>query len=512
MAVSRERFEREKRNLSRLLSFNRRDFMRASVAVPAMGAVYFGYRELKGSPVRAGIVGTGNEGCQAMIDQSPPGYLEYVAYHDIRPSQIARGRRAFQTLYGQTAGNKVKFYDKYSEMLADPNIEVIVIATPLWTHAKLAVEALKAGKHVFCEKLMAHNITDAKAMVRAADNAGKLLGIGHQRHYSTLYADAVKNIDQGVIGEVKYIRAFWHRNNALTDPVTGEIRDSWKPAIPADDEAIRSVVKEYGYDSLEQLIRWRLYDRTGGGLMAELGSHQLDACSIFLGHVHPVSVSGMGGINFYKDDREAYDHVYCTFEFPSGQVVTYSSINTNQLEGYGEVVMGTRGTMMVLNERDVSLYTELDPKKRERDQAKAAAEASKGGSEPDATNKQIKETVKLPKPGEATMYSAASLGASAAAAAKSSEVVSRGYKEELEHFAYCIRHPGEGQKPRCDGRVGLADAVMALAANVAIKGNTRIEFKDSWYDPASPDVPDPVPADKSLARSVPVRRRRVSVS
>lgn len=246
--------------------------------------------------------------------------------------------------------------------------------------------------------------------------------------------------------------------------------------------------------------------------MAELGSHQLDACSIFLGHVHPVSVSGMGGINFYKDDREAYDHVYCTFEFPSGQVVTYSSINTNQLEGYGEVVMGTRGTMMVLNERDVSLYTELDPKKRERDQAKAAAEASKSGGEPDATNKQIKETVKLPKPGEATMYSAASLGASAAAAAKSSEVVSRGYKEELEHFAYCIRHPGEGQKPRCDGRVGLADAVMALAANVAIKGNTRIEFKDSWYDPASPDVPDPVPSDKSLARSVPVRRRRVNIS
>ncbi len=498
MGVTYDQYYLEKRRHHRVLTFNRRDFMRASVAVPAAGGLYFGYSAIQGKPVRAGIVGTGNEGCQAMIDQSPPAFLEYVAYHDIRPSQIARGRRAFQALYGPAQGNKVAFYARYEEMLANPDIEAIVIATPLWTHAKLAVQALKAGKHVFCEKLMAHNITEAKAMVRAADNAGKLLGIGHQRHYSTLYADAVKNIEQGALGEVKFIRAFWHRNNALIDPKTGEIRDSWKPTIPADDEVIRSSVNKWGYDSLEQLVRWRLYDRTGGGLMAELGSHQLDACSIFLGHEHPVAVSGLGGVQFYKDDREAFDHVYCTFEFSGGKVVTYSSINTNQMEGYGEVVMGTRGTMMVLNERDVSIYNEIDPKKKERATAQSASQPASA----ETSSKAIKETTKMAKPGEATMYSAASLGASAAAASKSSEVVSRGYKEELEHFAFCIRHPGEGQKLRCDGRVGLADAVMALAANVAIKQGKRLEFNEAWYDPASNDVPDEVPKDLQLARSV----------
>jgi predicted dehydrogenase len=508
MSTTYDYFSKNRKRKHRPLTLNRRDFVRASVAVPAGAALLFGYSAIKGRPVRAGIVGTGNEGCQAMIEQSPPAFLEYVAYHDIRPSQIARGRRAFSALYGPAAGNAVKFCPKYEEMLADPDIEAIVIATPLWTHAKFAIQALKAGKHVFCEKLMAHNITEAKAMVRAADQAGKLLGIGHQRHYSTLYADAVKNIEQGALGEVKFIRAFWHRNNALLDPKTNELRDSWKPLIPAEDEAIRSSVKNWGYDSLEQLVRWRLFDRTGGGLMAELGSHQLDACSIFLGHEHPVAVSGLGGVQFYKDDREAFDHVYCNFEFAGGKVVSYSSINTNQMEGYGEVVMGTRGTMMVLNERDVSIYNEPDPKKKERDTAQSASSSSAAQT----SDKAIKETTKISKPGEATMYSAASTGGYAAAASKSSEVVSRGYKEELEHFAYCIRHPEPGQKLRCDGRVGLADAVMALAANVAIKKGQRIEFNESWYDPASTDVPDDVPKNLDLARSVPVRTKRVAVS
>src|SRR6185312_10660910 len=106
------------------------------------------------------------------------------------------------------------------------------------------------------------------------------------------------------------------------------------------------------YKSLDELINWRLYNRTGAGLMAELGSHQLDACSIFLGKQHPVAVTGVGGTIFYEDGREVDDHVFCTYEFPGlhGKdrvVVTYSSISTNAFEKYGETVMGTKGTLIV---------------------------------------------------------------------------------------------------------------------------------------------------------------------
>ena len=236
----------------------------------------------------------------------------------------------------------------------------------------VAIKAMKAGKHVFCEKLMAHSVGECKAMVRSAHKENKLLAIGHQRHYSALYDNANYLVQNGHLGEIRHIRALWHRNQATPvwakdktgkfvyddkgDPVyvkddAGNIvyHDSWKPPIPPDDANID--FKKYGYKSIEELVRWRLYDRTGAGLMAELGSHQLDACSIFLGKKHPICVTGIGGSFFYTDGREVDDHVFVAFEFPGKDgpqakervVVTYSSINTNQFDKYGETVMGTRG-------------------------------------------------------------------------------------------------------------------------------------------------------------------------
>ena len=75
-------------------------------------------------------------------------------------------------------------------MLADPDVEMIVIALPLWLHAPVAIEAMKAGKHVFTEKLMAHSVAECKEMCRVARETNKLLAVGHQRHYSVLYDNA----------------------------------------------------------------------------------------------------------------------------------------------------------------------------------------------------------------------------------------------------------------------------------------------------------------------------------
>ena len=113
----------------------------------------------------------------------------------------------------------------------------------------------------------------------------------------------------------------------MYDPKTGEpdLRQGrgGEHRLPRRLEARRSPSEDkkvdfakYGYKSLDELVRWRLYNRTGAGLMAELGSHQLDACSIFLGKKHPLAVTGIGGTFFYTDGREVDDHVFVTFEFP----------------------------------------------------------------------------------------------------------------------------------------------------------------------------------------------------
>ncbi len=516
-------------NANTALGVTRRDFLKAAAVAPALGAFYFGYTGID-KPIKAAIIGTGNEGCQAMIRDHNRAFLDYIGFCDARPSQRERAVKEFSAHKDYTKADveKLKKYDNVDEMLKDPDVEVVVIALPLWLHAEVAIKAMKAGKHVFCEKLMAHSVGECKAMVRTAHDQNKLLAIGHQRHYSALYDNANYLVQNGHLGEIRHIRALWHRNQATPvlakdqdgnwkyddkgDPVYVRdeannivYHDSWKPPILPEDQNID--YKKYGYKSLDELIRWRLYDRTGAGLMAELGSHQLDACSIFLGKKHPLAVTGIGGSFFYTDGREVDDHVFVSFEFPGNEgvsptgkghvVVTYSSINTNQFEKYGETVMGTRGTMIVEEERDVLLYKELD------------RNAGKGGGAP----RQTTITVEKPVGGKPTIEASPSSGgptATAALGALATDAPSRGYREELEHFAYCIRNGNKDNfhaqtddklRPRCRGEVALADAVIALTSNLAMRQKRRIEFNEAWFDPMKDDVPDKSSGDLALAKA-----------
>lgn len=508
MYLTPEQIEIGKRNFLTALGTMRRDYLEKSLASPAIGSYYFGYGKPSGGAVRAAIVGTGNEGCEALIQQSSPDYIEFVAYHDIRPTQITRARRYFGALYGKDRGEKVAFHDTYASLLADKNVEAVVIATPLWTHAQLAIDALKAGKHVLCEKLIARNIKDAKAMVRAAEESKRLLAVGHQRHYSALYDNAMFVVRSGILGDIRHIRALWHRNNTFPSLDRKSINDGWSPEIPDDDrkaaESGKLDTKKYGYRSIEHLVRWRLYDDTGGGLMAELGSHQLDACSLFLNKVHPKLVSAAGGKHFFTDDRECEDHVYCTYEMPGGVVVTYSSINTNALEGYGEIVTGTKGTLLVMNERDAMLFREREGSDSKRSQEMNVRVAADKG--PDGKSAQrMAATDSLATHSDAALAQFALERAIQMSVSRPdgtrATMVDRGYRGEMEAFAFAVRNPGAPL--RCDGRVALADAVMALSANVAMRTRQRLVFKDAWYDPASDEVPDAhVPPLQKPAQSV----------
>jgi predicted dehydrogenase len=244
--------------------------------------------------------------------------------------------------------------------------------------------------------------------------------------------------------------------------------------------------------------------------MAELGSHQLDAAGIFVSALrkdgkkaHPLNVHAVGGRYIFPSDREAEDHVCCIFEFPGPDydpefpvgykdpvnnvpdpqkgipgydsdpnkkvVVTYSTINGNGFGGYGEVVMGTKGTMAIAREQEVMLYAGSDTS------SNVSVSAGKGGP---------------------TMDTQAS-GAYAAAMSKaaSSGSVSRGYTEEIEHFAWCIRNRAPENRPRCHPAVALGDAVIALTTNVALRQASEnkggyIKFEDAWYDIDNDATPD----------------------
>lgn len=528
----------------------RRDFLMGSVAAgvvsgAGLGAFYFGYGKMK-SPLPIGIIGTGDEG-GVLIGALNPNYVDVVAISDIRPYNVHRAfhgdessptvkliRTGLMTKYGykteDAAKKKIKVHTDYKELLKDPTIKGVIIALPLHLHHTVAIEALEAGKHVLTEKLMGQTVGKCKSMGRAAKQKKLHLATGHQRHYSVLYDNAVDIIKRGLIGDIHCIRAQWHRQN-----------DTWKARLP-DEKLLADLAKaeadlakasgagievlqkrvaqlkllaldktvdaaKYGYQAktipgggatapyevspLEELIRWRLWNRTGGGLMAELGSHQLDASGIFCSAMRtdgkkakPLTVVAVGGRHLYTNDRETDDHVYCTYEFPAREynaqdpelknkkiVVTYSSINGNGFGGYGEVVMGTKGTIVLENEADYQLY-------------------SAPGNAPSTFVDVVKKDTGVTLDTTASAPPAAAVGEKALDAGP----VSKGYTEEIEHWAFCIENNPDAQdpavQPRCKPEVAMADAIIALTTNIAIRDNKRIEFKDEWFDINHDDTPE----------------------
>jgi predicted dehydrogenase len=501
MQLTAEQKKIGKENFNHAVGVTRRSFLKgAAAAVPSLGAVYFGYEALKGNPVRVGLIGTGDEG-NILITRHPPEYMDIVAIADIRPTNRNRAfhgdnnenRVGLIKKLGHNKAKSIKRYDDHKQLLQNQDVEAVVIAVPLNQHAPIALEALQAGKHVLTEKLMAHNVEQCKQMIKVARENNRLLAVGHQRHYSVLYDNANSLVKTGLLGDIKYIRAQWHRNNSFPG------RDSWQKRIPKKDRAaLADRVTQYGYDSIEKLVNWRLYQDTGGGLMAELGSHQLDACSIFLGKVNPIAVQGYGGKNFYgvkgigskrqqQDSREIDDHVYVTFEFPGLNyaddkhdviIVTYSSISTNRVEPSGETVFGSRGTLIMSKEQEALLFKEASPR------------TGPGGLEQ-------RLYVIHGKDGQPVMDAGESPAPGLAVETTLTGKISRGYTEEMEHFCHCIRtqnygSPAEGGL-RCNGTVAMGDAIMALTANLAMKYKKRIVFKPEWFDPNLPAVPESDP-------------------
>jgi predicted dehydrogenase len=471
MILNEQQRQIGKDNFADAFKLTRREVLPALVTLPSVTAFYWGYGRLKGDPVRAVLLGAGGQG-RAHIDSLNPDYVKLVAFSEIRPSAQRKARVSLEGKFG-TAARDIELVEDYHRLLDRKDIEMVIVALPLHLHAPASIEAMEKGKHVLCEKLMAKTVKECKSMARVAVRTGRLLSIGHQRHYSYLYANALEVAKQkDIIGDVRHIRAFWHRNQTGAGKTGAEKGDydTWFIKAPPEDRNVDYA--RYGYRSLEELVRWRLHGRTGAGLMAELGSHQLDACSILLKAVldgrgkqtlHPHAVSGVGVNSFFQDGREVEDHIFLTYEYPGDVVVTYSSITTNELDSYGEQVMGTRGTLAILAEKDVYLFKE----KTLKDTRVTWAERRVG--QPSAVSTSTTQWT--------------------AGAGLQDTITSRGYREEQEHLAWLIRNPGQGQ-PRCNGEVALADAVVTLVSNMSARTRGRIEFKPAWFDVASDEVPE----------------------
>lgn len=232
-------------------------------------------------------------------------------------------------------------YEDYREMLdKEDDLDVVIVATPDFWHAPHTVDCLRAGKHVYCEKEMSNTLEGARRMVLAARETGKLLQVGHQRRSNPRYLHCYEKLigEANLLGRIVTVNGQWNRSVAP---------DLGAPARYAIPEAR---LKQYGYRDMAQFRNWRWYKGLGGGPIVDLGSHQIDIYTWFLG-ASPSAVMASGGLLYHDPaTHEWYDTVMVVYDYdtPAGPVKAfYQTQTTNGSQGYFENFMGDQGTLLI---------------------------------------------------------------------------------------------------------------------------------------------------------------------
>ena len=334
----------------------RRDVLRGLSTVPALGLFGYAWRKQHEyqqkqkeasaarptpaanlSEINLALLGAGAQGevlLNAML--RIPG-LRFRAVCDIWKEY--NQKRAVNTL------RKYKFevngYEDYREMLdKEKELDAVVIATPDFWHAPHAVDCLRAGKHVYCEKEMSNTLEGARSMVVAARETGKLLQIGHQRrsHPRYLHCREKLLLEAGLLGRIVTVNGQWNR------AVAPDLGWPDRYAIP------EARLKQYGFKSMQQFRNWRWYKGLGGGPIVDLGSHQIDIFNWFLGTA-PSHVMASGGNDYHdRATHEWYDTVMAIYEYDTKAGPArayYQTQTTNGSQGYFENFMGDQGTLVI---------------------------------------------------------------------------------------------------------------------------------------------------------------------
>lgn len=416
--------------------------------------------------LNVGVIGTGAQGRVLLNAALKIPDIRFKAVCDIWNENRTYGERLLKKF-----GHDVKPFEDYREMLTSvPELDAVIVATPDWYHAEHTNAALKAGKHVYCEKLMSNTIEGARSMVKTARETGKLLQIGHQRRSNPRYLFARDQLVRHykILGRITNINALWNRS--VSDDLTWTARNE----IP------KATLEKYGYDDMHQFRNWRWFKKYSGGPISDLGAHQIDVFNWMLGS-NPVNVMAGGGVDYYKN-HEWYDNVMAIYEFhtAAGPVRAFYEVltTTSAGGGYHESFMGDEGTLkMSENPKYTKVYREARAPEWEHFVKEGVLTKPGAGEEGAAApslpwEKEFKPKFTLAPP----RASVVDVRETAALSAWNIPVVldKAIHQPHLENFFDAIR---KGTPLTCPGEQGFASAVTVLKVNEAVQARKMLTMK-----------------------------------
>jgi predicted dehydrogenase len=233
----------------------------------------------------------------------------------------------------------------YSEILARTDIDAVIVATPDHWHKQAAIDAMRAGKDVYCEKPMIHLYADGPAMIEAARSTNRILQIGSQRVSSILYAKAKELLASGAIGQLNMVTAHWDRNSAI---------GAWDYTVPPDASPetcdwprFLGTAPKIPFNA-EHFFQWRKWKAYGSGVAGDLFVHLFSGTHFITGSHGPTRGMATGGLRFWKDGRDVPDVMLGLFDYREGFNL---SLRVNFVDGgeesEGLLFTGSEGTLEI---------------------------------------------------------------------------------------------------------------------------------------------------------------------
>ncbi len=381
---------------------NRRRFLQAAIASAAS------YNRVLGANdrIQVGAIGTGSR-CQHLLSLlNRIGGNDIVAVCDVYEPRRAEARSKF------TAGAKDTV--DYREILDRKDIDAVVIGTPDHWHVPITIDAVRAGKDVYCEKPATHLIEEGEPLIAAVRESKRVVQTGTQQRSWDHYLQAKEIVASGRLGQVTFIRTYWYQNH-----IAGQDAGSNLDTSKLDWKRFLGSAADRPFDA-DQFAHWRWYWDFGGGAMTDLFVHWVDVAHWFMGQDLPSRATASGTRAILKQ-RQTPDTMSAALTYPNA-IVEFDSALLGYIEGGGILFRGTAGAMR-LHRSGFTVYNEI-PRYSEN-------------YEPDHPAMQVKSK-------------------------------GDGAPDHMKNFLECMR---SRSTPNAPVEVGVAAARAGHVANFALRGN-----------------------------------------
>lgn len=292
--------------------------------------------------IRIGVIGYGVQGHFDLETALQVPGVELAGICDLYTGRIENAQEKF--------GNDLYTTRNYQDLLAKKDIDAVLICTHDVWHARITLDALAKGKHVYCEKPMVYKIAEGYPVMAAAKKSGKVLQVGSQRVSSIGYLKAKELLAAGEIGKLNMVNAVYDRQSSI---------GAWEYTIPKDADALSTnwakfieATEKMAFDA-KKFFWWRAFKEVGTGVAGDLFIHLLSGAHLITNSKGPASIYSTGQFSYWKDGRNMPDVMSGVLQYPDSKehAAFQMTLQVNFISGTGgqEIIqlVGSEGIIIV---------------------------------------------------------------------------------------------------------------------------------------------------------------------